>query len=65
MYGAAPGPVEWKGGTGAAVITDGFQFGGGLGLILGPVHLGFGALYRTGDVGDGIAGSFGLSFGGS
>jgi hypothetical protein len=51
--------------AGAAVITDGFQLGGGLGLILGPVHLGFGALYETGDVGDGMAATFGLSFGGS
>jgi len=50
--------------AGVAVITDGFQLGGGLGLILGPVHLGFGALYQTGDVGDGFAGTFGLSFGG-
>ncbi len=50
--------------AGVAVITDGFQLGGGLGLILGPVHLGFGALYQTGDVGDGVAGTFGLSFGG-
>ncbi|MGD2120720.1 MAG: hypothetical protein PVJ76_03205, partial [Gemmatimonadota bacterium] len=51
--------------AGVAVITDGFQLGGGLGLILGPVHLGFGALYQTDDVGDGLAATFGLSFGGS
>jgi hypothetical protein len=51
--------------AGVAVITDGFQVGGGLGLILGPVHLGLGALYQSGDVGDGLAATFGLSFGGS
>jgi hypothetical protein len=50
--------------AGFAVITDGFQIGGGTGLILGPVHLGIGALYQTGDVGDGFSGTFGLSFGG-
>jgi hypothetical protein len=50
--------------AGFAFITEGFQLGGGLGLILGPVHLGIGALYQTGDVGDGLAGTFGLSFGG-
>jgi len=51
--------------AGLAVITDGFQFGGGIGVILGPVHLGIGALYQTGDVGDGLAGTIGLSFRGS
>jgi hypothetical protein len=50
--------------AGLAAITDGFQLGGGFGLILGPVHLGFAAMYQTGDVGDGVAGTFGLSFGG-
>ena len=50
--------------AGVAMITDGFQAGGGLGLILGPVHIGFAAMYQTGDVGDGIAGTFGISFGG-
>ena len=50
--------------AGVAAITDGLQAGAGLGLILGPVHIGFGALYQTGDVGDGIAGTFGISFGG-
>ncbi len=50
--------------AGFAIVTKGFQVGGGMGLVLGPVHLGFAALYQTGDVGDGLAGSFGLSFGG-
>ncbi|MFH1765156.1 MAG: conjugal transfer protein TraF [Gemmatimonadota bacterium] len=50
--------------AGIAAITDGFQLGGGLGLILGPVHIGIAGLYQTGDVGDGMAGTFGLSFGG-
>ena len=50
--------------AGFAAITDGFQLGGGLGLVLGPIHVGFAAMYQTGDVGDGVAGTFGLSFGG-
>jgi len=50
--------------AGVAAITDGFQLGGGLGLVLGPIHVGFAAMYQTGDVGDGVAGTFGLSFGG-
>ena len=48
--------------AGFAAITDGFQFGGGLGVVLGPVHLGLAGLYQTGDVGDGLAGTFGISF---
>jgi len=50
--------------AGFAAITNGFQLGGGLGLILGVVHIGFAALYQTGDVGDGMAGTLGISFGG-
>ncbi len=50
--------------AGIAAITDGIQVGAGLGVILGPVHLGLGGMYQTGDVGNGIAGTFGLSFGG-
>jgi len=50
--------------AGIAAITDGLQIGAGIGFILGPVHLGFAGLYQTGDVGDGVAGTFGLSFGG-
>jgi hypothetical protein len=50
--------------AGIAAITDGFQMGAGLGFILGPVYLGFGGLYQTGEVGDGVAGTLGLSFGG-
>jgi hypothetical protein len=51
--------------AGAAYITGGFQAGGGFEIILGPVHLGFAGLYRSGEVDEGFAGSFGLSFGGS
>jgi hypothetical protein len=50
--------------AGFAAITGGFQLGGGLGLVVGPVHLGLSALYQKGDVGDGVAGSFGVSVGG-
>ena len=49
---------------GLALITDGFQLGGGAGLVLGQVHLGVAVLYQGGDVGKGVAGTFGLSFGG-
>ena len=49
--------------VGAAKITDGFQFGGGLSLGLGPVYLsGAGSLLK-GDVDGGVA-SFSISFGG-
>jgi len=50
--------------AGVAMITDGFQAGGGLGLILGPVQIGVAAMYQVGDIGDGIAGALGISFGG-
>ena len=47
--------------AGIAAITGGFQFGAGLELALGPVHLGVaGAVQR----GDEALGMFSLSFGG-
>lgn len=49
---------------GAAVISDGFQFGGGLSLILGPVNLSFAAAMQKGDFEDTNVGQFSLSFGG-
>ena len=48
--------------AGVAYVTDGFQAGGGLGLILGPVNLDFAALFRSGEVADGLAAAFGISF---
>jgi len=48
---------------GAAKITDGFQFGGGLSLALGPVYLSWAGALQKGDL-DGAVGSFSLSFGG-
>ena len=48
---------------GAAKITDGFQFGGGLSLALGPVYFTFAGALQKGDI-DGSLGSFSLSFGG-
>ena len=49
--------------VGAAKITDGFQFGGGLTLALGPVYLGWAGALQRGDL-EGTLGSFSLSFGG-
>jgi hypothetical protein len=48
--------------AGMAFITDGLLIGGGFGVVVGPVNLGLGALYQTGDVGDGVAATVGLSF---
>jgi len=48
---------------GAAKITDGFQFGGGVTLALGPVYLGWAGALQRGDL-EGTLGSFSLSFGG-
>jgi hypothetical protein len=49
---------------GAAVITDGMQFGGGASLILGPVSLSAAGALQTGDLGEAVLGQFTLSFGG-
>ena len=46
-----------------AVITDGFQLGGGLSLVLGPVHLSGGAAMRSDSTQDSVLGTFTLSFG--
>lgn len=51
--------------AGAAYITGGYQAGGGFEVILGPLHIGFAGLYRSGEIDKGFAGSFGLSFGGN
>jgi len=48
---------------GAAKITDGFQLGGGLSLVMGPVNLSWAGGLRRGDV-EGSMASFALSFGG-
>jgi hypothetical protein len=48
---------------GAAKITDGFQLGGGLSLVMGPVNLSWAGALRRGDV-EGSVASFTLSFGG-
>ncbi len=49
---------------GAAAISDGYQLGAGLGLLLGPVHLSLAASLQGGDAGEGALGAFSLSFGG-
>ena len=49
---------------GLAAISDGFQFGGGLSLILGPVNLSFAGAMQTGDFEDTNVAQFTLSFGG-
>ncbi len=50
---------------GVAVITEGFQLGGGLGLALGRVHLGLAGLIQRGDGGNGTTAMLALSWGGS
>lgn len=49
---------------GVAVVTDGFQVGGGVGLALGRLHFGLAGLLQRGDVGNGTTGMFALSWGG-
>jgi len=49
--------------AGAAVITDGFQYGGGLSLVLGPVNLSGAVLARNSDTEEGLLAQVGLSFG--
>jgi hypothetical protein len=49
--------------AGFSAITEGFQMAGGFGLILGPMHIGFGGLYQTGEAGEGFAGTFAISYG--
>ncbi|MEQ8329104.1 MAG: conjugal transfer protein TraF [Longimicrobiales bacterium] len=49
--------------AGAAVITDGVQFGGGGSLVLGPVNLSMAVARQQGDLDDSTIGQFTLSFG--
>lgn len=49
----------------AAKITGGYQAGGGLSLILGPVNLSAGGAYQSGELEDAAVGMFTLSFGGN
>ena len=49
---------------GAAVVTDGFQFGGGASLLMGPVDLSVGGAMVKGDLEDVSVFQFTLSFGG-
>ncbi len=46
-----------------AVITDGYQLGGGASLVLGPVHLSSGATLRSESSNDSLLATFALSFG--
>jgi len=46
-----------------AVITDGYELGGGASLVLGPVHLTGGAAMRSESSHDSILATFALSFG--
>jgi hypothetical protein len=46
-----------------ALITDGYQFGGGASLIMGPVHLSGGIGTRSEASQDSLLGTFALSFG--
>ena len=49
--------------AGGAVVSGGYQVGGGLGLVLGPVHADGSLLRMGGDAGEGMAVAVGLSFG--
>lgn len=46
-----------------AVITDGYELGGGASLVLGPVHVSGGASLRSESTHDAVLGTFTLSFG--
>lgn len=48
---------------GAAVITDGIQYGGGASLVLGPLNFSAAAAVQSGDIGDNVLAQFALSFG--
>ena len=48
---------------GAAIITDGIQYSGGLSLVLGPVNLSAAAAVQTGDLGENFLGQFTFSLG--
>jgi len=67
FYGGAG--AEWTGisffhlRAHGAVITDGYQLGGGASLVLGPVHLSGGAGYRSESSNSSVLGTFTLSFG--
>ncbi len=56
------GPIYLRGG--GAWVTDGFQFGGGAGLALGPVHISGAGLMQSGDAGEATYVMLTLSFGG-
>jgi hypothetical protein len=49
--------------AGAALVTDGFQFGGGLSLAMGPVYLSGAVSFEKGDR-DGALAALSLTFGG-
>ena len=49
--------------AGAAAVTDGVQLGGGLSVVLGPVHLSVAGARRSGSARDATLGRFALSFG--
>jgi hypothetical protein len=46
-----------------AVISDGYELGGGASLVLGPVHLSGGAALRSESTHDSVLATFALSFG--
>ena len=49
---------------GAAVITDGMQYGGGASLVLGPMNLSIAGALQMGVLGEKGLGQVTLSFGG-
>ena len=48
---------------GAAVITDGIQYSGGVSLVLGPLNLSTAFARQTGDIGENLLGQVVISFG--
>jgi hypothetical protein len=50
--------------AGLAVITDGYEYGGGFSLILGPVNISAAGALEGGNLGSASVAQFALSFGG-
>lgn len=48
---------------GAAVITDGIQYSGGVSLVLGPLNLSTAVALQTGDIGENLLAQVVISFG--
>jgi hypothetical protein len=49
---------------GAAVITGGVQYSGGVSLVLGPLNVSTAFAMQTGDIGENVLAQAAISFGG-